>query len=500
MRRILIFLLLSVLAAGLYLLIRPPGTALQLAPPPPTPPAPALGSAPTASVSRVFLPIDVPLTAIHARLEREVPVVFQGQSSDPVQNKAIIEDSLRWTARRGPIQLAGADGRLTLRVAAVGDAQVQGKVRALRGSIGKLLRRATGGASDVPFSVHADAVATLTGSFEPILRPDWRVEPNVTARVEVQRAELPIAGVATVDLRPTVRMALQRKVDQQLARLEQRLTQDRRLRQFAASAWTQLHRIQAVSDDPRSWLVVRPVGIAATPVVIDPDAVRLGLEVSAETRIVVADVAPPNPVSPLPALAMTRATAGYVDINMMAIASWERLNRELQARLVEQQLTGSDGTQLRIKDARVEPWGDGILLTLDLDARRGRWYHASGRVYLTGRPRLDVDSQGLQLDELDFALETKNTLVAVARWLMEPTILEELRKRASVDLAPHIQRAERIAADAIDRFVQEGHENIQLTAQLRDIRVSSLAVTEDSLQIALNARADVRAAITNLDF
>lgn len=83
---------------------------------------------------------------------------------------------------------------------------------------------------------------------------------------------------------------------------------------------------------------------------------------------------------------------------------------------------------------------------------------------------------------------------------MEPTILEELRKRASVDLAPHIQRAERIAADAIDRFVQEGHENIQLTAQLRDIRVSSLAVTEDSLQIALNARADVRAAITNLDF
>ena len=56
MRRILIFLLLSVLAAGLYLLIRPPGTALQLAPPPPTPPAPALGSAPTASVSRVFHP------------------------------------------------------------------------------------------------------------------------------------------------------------------------------------------------------------------------------------------------------------------------------------------------------------------------------------------------------------------------------------------------------------------------------------------------------------
>jgi len=39
-----------------------------------------------------------------------------------------------------------------------------------------------------------------------------------------------------------------------------------------------------------------------------------------------------------------------------------------------------------------------------------------------------------------------------------------------------------------------------LNAQLRDIRVSRLAVTEHSLQIALNARADVRAAITSLDF
>jgi hypothetical protein len=500
MRKVLIFLLLSVTAVGLYLLIRPSGTALQLAPPPPVPPAPARSDAPTAAVSRVFLPIDAPLAAIQARLEREVPVVFQGQSSDPVQHKAIIEDSLRWSARRGPLQLAGAGGRLTLRVATVGGAQVQGKVRALRGSVGKLLRRATGGASDVPFSVHADAMATLTSTFEPTLRPDWRVEPNVTARVEVQRAELPIAGIATVDLRPTVRVALQRKVDQQLVRLRQRLAQDKRLRQFAASAWAQLHRTQPVSDDPRSWLVVRPVGIAATPIEIDADAVRLGLEVSAETRIVVADMAPPNPVRPLPALAMTRATPGYVDINATAMASWERLNRELQARLVEQQLTGSDGTELRINGVRVEPWGDGILLTLDLDARRGRWYHASGRVYLTGRPRLDVDGRVLRLDDLDFALETKDTLVAAARWLMEPTILEELRKRASLDLSPHIERAKRIAEDAIDRFVQQGPENIQLTAQLRDIRVSRLAVTEHSLQIALNARADVRAAITSLDF
>ncbi len=500
MRKVLIFLLLSVLAVGLYLVIRPPGKTLQLAPPPPIPPATAPPAAATTSVSRVFLPIDVPLTAIQARLEREVPAMFQGQSGDPVQHKAIIEDSLRWSARRGPMQLDGADGRLTLRVATVGDAQVHGKVRALRGSIGKLLRRATGGASDVPFSVHADAMATLTSTFQPTLRPDWRVEPNVAARVDVQRAELPIAGVATVDVRPAVRVALQQKVDQQLARLRQRLAQDKRLRQFAATAWTDLHRIQAVSDDPRSWLVVRPVGIAATPIVIDADAVRLGLEVSAETRIVVADIAPPNPVSPLPALAMTRATPGYVDINTTAMASWERLNRELQARLVEQQLTGSDGTQLRINDARVEPWGDGILLTLDLDARRGRWYHASGRVYLTGRPRLDVDSQVLQLDDLDFALETKDTLVAVARWLMEPTLLEELRKRASLHLSPYIQRAKRIAEDAIDRFVQQGPENIQLTALLRDIRLSGLAVSEDNLQISLNARADVHAAISSLDF
>lgn len=501
MRKVLFLVVPALLALVLlYLLIRPAAGPTRLLSSPPAQPAPAVEPTPVTSVSRVFLPIDVSLATIHARLEREVPITMHGESSDPIRHKAVIDDTLRWHARRGPLQLAGEGDRLDLRIATLGDAQVSGKVRPVRGSIGKLLRRATGGASDVPFSVHAEAIATLTAALRPAVSPDWRILPNVTARVDVQRAEVPVAGLATVDVRPTVRVALQRKVDQQLARLRQRLSQDQRLRRLAGSAWAELHRVQQVTDDPRSWLVVTPVGIAATPILVDSVAIRMGLEVTAETRLVIADAPPANAPGPLPALAMTGRKPGFLEVNTRASASWDRLNQELATRLADQRLAGADGTRVDIRRAEVAPWGEGVLLTLDLDAQRDPWYSASGRVYLTGRPRLDAEAQVLHFDDLDFVLETRHTLTSAARWLMQSTILDQLAQRASLNLAPHIQRAKAEAAEAIERYVRDGPENIALTAQLHDINVTGLAVSEHDLQIGLNARADVRAEIISLDF
>ncbi len=501
MRKIL-FLFLSTLLASvpLYLLLRPAEEPMRLSSPPPAQPVPAAEPTPIASLSRVFLPIDVPLATIRARLEREVPITMQGESADPVRHKAVIDDTLRWHARRGPLQLAGQGDRLDVRVATLGDAQVSGKVRPVRGSLGKLLRRATGGASDVPFRVHAKASATLTAVLRPAVAPDWRILPNVTAQVDVQRAEVPVAGLARVDVRPTVRAALQRKVDEQLARLRQRLAQDQRLHRLAGSAWAALHRVQQVTDDPRSWLVVTPVGIAATPIRVDSVAIRMGLEVTAETRLVIADAPPANAPGPLPALATTGRKPGYLEVNTRASASWDRLNRALATRLADRRLAGADGTRIGIRRAEITPWGEGVLLTLDLDARRDPWYRASGRVYLTGRPRLDAATQVLHFDDLDFVLETRHALASAARWLMASTILDQITQSASLDLAPHIQRAKAEAAEAIERYVRDGPDNVTLTAQLHDINVTELAVTEHDLQIGLNARADVRAEITSLDF
>lgn len=451
-------------------------------------------------LSTVFLPLSIPIAAIQNRLNEVVPGIFSGSSADPVRDSAVVEDTLSWVARRGPIHVNGGEGQLWLWAGARGDASVRGKLRPLRGKVGKILRRATGGASDIPFHVHADALAGLTATIRPELLSDWRIKPNISAQVGVLRAEVPIGGIARVDVRPEVKAALDRQVRRQLSRLAQRIATDRRLQRLAAREWARLHKVEPLSKDPTSWLVVRPVGIEAAPIEVGRQAIRLGLGIQAEAEVVVAATPPDNPLHALPPLSFTSSREGRLNLNALGLAPWGEINVALTQRLVDRSVEFRDGTVLIIRRAEVSPWGRRVLLTIDLEAERGALYQTGGRLYLSAEPRLDAQAQRLILEHLDFTLETRNSLVALAGLLMEPSILEALQEHATIDLSPYVEQGRATAARAIERLVADMPNGVQLQAHVSEISISDLRVTQENLQIVVNAQAEVDAAISSLAF
>lgn len=495
-----VFVLLTALIAGSAVYFWPHTQTAQLLPPAPAAPTSAPVPVLPPPLSSVLLPVSVPFSTIRDHLNQSVPLVFQGTKDDPVRHNAVLDDTMQWVARRGPIDIGGVDGKLWLGVHAAGDATVRGRLRPVRGTLGKILRQATGGASDVPFSVRADVLASLTATVEPELLPDWRMRVNIASRVNVQKAEVPIAGITRVSVRPQVRNALERKVRHQLDRLEKRILDDDRLRQLAARAWQRLHKVESVYEQPATWLVVRPVGIKATQISVGQHDVSLGLGIDAETRVLVAEHPPANPPTALPELARAEAGEGMLRLNTLGIAPWQQLNSTLSRQLEEGSVRGSDGTVLHIRHANLAPWGDGVLLTLDLEAERGEMYSASGRLYLTARPRLDIEQQRLHLEDLDFALETKDTLASVAVWMMQPTILEALQTRATLDLSDYVARAWTKAERAIEKFVADMPQGIELTARLRRLAITGLRVSKDALEVMASAEVETEAAVSRLLF
>ena len=460
------------------------------------PQLPGTGQAPP--LSSLFLPVSIPISDIRESINQEVPLIFHGVEVDPVHHGAVIDDHLAWQARRGPIAVDAWRGGLWLTVGAGGTADVRGKVRPVRGRLGKILRRASGGASDIPFAAHADVLATLSVLSRPELLPDWRIRPNINSQLEVHRAEVPIAGITRVDVRPQVSAALRNKVRRQLERLEQRVLGDDRLFRLASREWQRLHKVERLTEDPAAWLVVRPVSIEASRIIVDKDELSLGMGIYATTQVLVADAAPENRLSPLPRLTPAEPRKGLLKLNTWGHAPWRALNQALSDRLKDHHVYGANGTSLVIREATLAPWADGVLLTLDLDAKRDPVYRVSGTLYLTARPRLDVRGQRLYLDDLDFALETKDTLASLASWIMQTSILEALEQRAVLDLSDHVERATAKAEQAIDRFVADMPRGVKLTANVRELAVSGLSVTPEFLQVLVQAEVEVTAAVSML--
>lgn len=490
---------LVLLAACATVLLWPP---LVLATPPPLMPAAAQQASahhPPAPISTIFLPVSVPIALIGERLNSLVPASFSGNERNPVRHNSVVDDTLAWAAHRGPVFVWGDHGRLRLAVAAVGNADVRGRVRALRGTVGKILRRATGGASDVPFSARADIHATLEAAIRPQLRPDWHIDPQIAARVGVHRAEVPIAGITSVSVRGNVWSTLNRKVQALLDRMQQDVRQDNRLRRLASREWERMHKVEKIWDDPPTWLLVRPIGVAASPIEIDQQEIRFGLGIAAETSMVVADDAPLNPAGPLPPLEVARKQTGGINLHIPAHVSWGQLSGVLGDKLPRQIAIGG-GAVLKIRNVEIVPRDDAVLLSFDLEADTGGLHKVSGKLGLTARPRLDDRGQSLHLDDLDFALEDRDGAASTTLHLIKPALLEILRRHAAIDLSITIQQAREKAGHALAKFVADTPKGVELTAGIKEVTIGDLRIMPGNVQLTVGVSAELKAAISRLPF
>ena len=136
-------------------------------------------------------------------------------------------------------------------------------------------------------NVNADAQiqGNVAMTSRPVLAANWRIEPNLTAQVNLGDTNLSVAGVRVnvpAQLKPTIDKA----VNDQLATLQQRIRNDPLIEQNARREWAQMCRsipLQgATAPPPHLWLELRPIKAVAAQPRIDADAMTLTLGINAQ--------------------------------------------------------------------------------------------------------------------------------------------------------------------------------------------------------------------------
>src|SRR3954468_20314663 len=109
----------------------PRGNAPVLAELPPLPAVPSLSS--------ILVPVAIPLNAIRDAADRSTPRDFAGKAANPVE-QLLQNADISWTASRGLIAAAGAEGALTLTTPLTGTLNVTGSLSSkVTGAVGDML-------------------------------------------------------------------------------------------------------------------------------------------------------------------------------------------------------------------------------------------------------------------------------------------------------------------------------------------------------------------------
>lgn len=469
---------------------------------------------PVVRQSEIIAPVTIPLTVIANALDRAAPRNISGKADNPVE-KILSNADINWTVTRGAISASGAQNALTISTPLDGKLTVNGSLQAGAGTpVGNALNNLLGAKAAQQIgnisikSLNASAVihGNATAMSRPTLTPDWHVDPQLSAQVDLSNNNLSVAG-AKVAVPAQVKPVVDKTVNEQISRLQQRLRSDQSFRQNAKQQWDRLCRSIALPPPapglPQLFLEMRPVNALAAQPQIDNSAIKLIMGLQAETKIVSTQTVPqcpfPDTLNIVPAL-----NEGRINIGVPIDMPFDQLSKIVEAQLKGRKFPedGSGAVEATVKSASVDAAGDRILISLLVNAHEKRsWFGfgADATVRIWGRPVLDQDNQILRFTDLRVAVDSDAAfgLLDAAAKSATPYLQKALQDHAIIDLKTLASGAQQKLA-AVITGLQSNQNGIKVDANVTSLRLGEIAFDSTTLRVITEAAGTINVSVSQL--
>ena len=427
---------------------------------------------PAATLSRFGVPLDYDFTPVLAVVERAVPTTFGSLE----ERRQIGDDRRRhyaFEATRGPFTtfVVGSEVHLrtTLSYAARGyyDPPVGPTLRAGCG---------TGGARP---QIVVELVTPLT------LGPDWRlrskarvadVAPASTrssdrCRVSILRYDVTDRVVAAARKGITAKLP---EIDRTVARVD--------LTERVTRWWELLNRPIRLADGV--WLVLQPQRLRAGRVTGRGRVITVEAGLDAYPKIVTGAAAAATAL-PLPPLADHTGGRGF-SIALEGIVDYTTASRAVTAALQGRTVTQA-GQSVTVRSVAVSAAPAGRLaLTVAFTG------DANGSLRLLGAPRYDAARGRVTVPDLEYDLDTDNTLVDAVAWVRSDALRALFREKAELPVAPVLERGRALLAKGLNRTVGG---TMTLSATVDSVAVDGVYVTAPGVVVHASAAGTARVSV-----
>jgi hypothetical protein len=514
------------------------------------PPLPALQ--PVTRSSYVIAPVAVSIAAIRDSMDAAAPRELIDKNNNPLSALLSAAD-IGTTVGRGPLVVVGQPGDLAISTALNGSLKITGQIATqagnLVGSLAGLIDGGEGGEggntsaqSDDPISgflsdvlgnkdssadnsgggsgigktignlttkvldQRVDLHGQVTVHARPAITADWRLQPNLTAKLQLGDSALQVAGL-NINTTKEARPLIDRMVNDQVASLENWLRDSPIIEQAAREQWAKMCRAIPLGGGntglPRLWLELRPVRAAAAQPRIDPQNVTLTIGVLAETRITAAET---KPNCPFPAKLELVAPMddGRLQVGLPIDVPFTELDKLLEAQLKGHRYPEDNSTpvDVEVQHVHIGASGDRLLIALDVKAHEKKsWFGlgVSANVQIWSKPVLDTQNQILRLTDLSVDVDSAAAfgLLSAAARAAIPYVQQALAEHAVIDLKPFAADARKKIGAALAEF-QQNSGGVRVDAAVADVRLAGIAFDSHTLRVIAEANGNAKVAVTRL--
>jgi hypothetical protein len=200
----------------------------------------------------------------------------------------------------------------------------------------------------------------------------------------------------------------------------------------------------------------------------------------------------------LPPLRQVNNLNDNVKINLNATVDFNQINETLSKQFIDKpMLLEGDSYKINIKEAKAFPYGNKIMIGIDLDGKVKKGIIGKGIkgiVYATGIPKYNIQNKSIEITEFDFDIKTKDILVKSASWLLNSKkFRENIEKQLVFSIANQLTEAQKMANEAVNK---NWSNSINLNGNIKKIEPNTIFVTPNALNLNIITEGNLTLNLT----
>ena len=245
-----------------------------------------------------------------------------------------------------------------------------------------------------------------------------------------------------------------------------------------------------MSPEYETWLRIVPTELYTTEAQLKGQSIvmQMGLKCTIETLIgkQPAKIFDKNkivlkPVTKMPDNFMT---------NIVAVSTYKDASKIITKNFEGQEF--ASGSR-KVKVMSVSLWhkNDKIVIALDLTGS------LTGTIYLTGLPKYNEKTKEIYFDNLDYAIDTKSSLIRTANWFASGTILKKMEESCRYSLQPNLEEGKKTMLNYLSNF--SPMPGVFVNGKMGNITFTDIQLTNKAILAFLNVNGTVSVKVDGLE-
>lgn len=255
------------------------------------------------------------------------------------------------------------------------------------------------------------------------------------------------------------------------------------LRETVEEAWKGLFDPILVSPEYNTWLTVNPESLSLTRPQMDDESINTTVLVKARPDVKLGTK--PEFWKPmsynLPQFAYSTNYNNDFELNIGAEITYEQADSMAKAELLGERFESGKYYAV-IEDLHMYGQGNNIIVNTTLSGSY------KGSIYLTGKPSFDPKKGAIDLDDLEFTLDTKSFLHKSAAWILKSTLKKQIKENLNFLLDYNLTEMEKMLSEQLKHY--ELSKNIYLEGELSELSMQNAWLTADGIRMIIGIKGE----------